>query len=237
MWESKDTNDVLYPKPGRITVWVPNTEISAGLDCYDKTTTPWKLVDYDAEKEAAGELLCVPMVLLGSTFQGMSVNQGLKKGAGTIMAAECQRRGHRYSHEVGHIVGFGHADYDNDPNAPCGTNIMGGGSGPSGCSQKPQPQFTFTAGATTGNHQSGFPSIFADWRNKRSGPLSGASDAKDETGEPSTESEEHESLLQSASTKSTADVFLRCADIQAKFGKEALHHIMGAGRASCLEWS
>ncbi|CAE8589797.1 unnamed protein product, partial [Polarella glacialis] len=253
---SQEPADALFPKPGRVTMWIPNTEIVAATECYDKTT--WQAVEYDAQKEKAEEIVCIGMRLLGSTFLGMplssSSDKGPRKGPGAIMAAECQRRGHRYSHEMGHIVGFEHAGYDSSPGAPYGVNIMGGGAGDANSS--PVPQSTFTAGAV--KPQLSYPSIFADWRARQQGagsPQEPEPGSRQEPEEDAGGQHAEESFLEKTEKKvdvntnnnkkraslsqhrrqATQDKVANCRQLEARFGKDVLQHVLRAGKMQCAQ--
>jgi len=201
--------------------------------CYDQN---WGGADWSQEKEDSGEILCVPMRLLGSTFLSQSANPAMDKGPGVMMAAECQRRGHRYAHEIGHAVGFDHADYAAD--GICGINLMGGGGQGDGLCGGPghaTEQLTFVAGTVPGNTQHGFPEIFANWRNDRDAHKThthaehGAE--PDEDDQPQ-QGEDEGSLIQ-RQRKAMDDVFVRCDEIEAKHGKEALQRVLKSGRVQC----
>eukprot|EP00931_Biecheleriopsis_adriatica_P119178 TRINITY_DN94431_c0_g1_i1.p1 TRINITY_DN94431_c0_g1~~TRINITY_DN94431_c0_g1_i1.p1 ORF type:complete len:766 (+),score=136.99 TRINITY_DN94431_c0_g1_i1:54-2351(+) len=228
---NQDEDDALFPKPGRITFWIPNTAIVASTECYNKTT--WQRVQHNAEQEESGEILCVGMQLLGSTFLDMSLSssssEGPAKGPGAIMAGECQRRGHRYSHELGHIVGFEHAS----GRAADGVNLMGGSS-----NQKPTPQFTFTAGAAAGAEpESSYPSIFRAWRGRwQQDKVPEGEITEAEKGPDPAQAEEHESLLAKAAKRSevTHDAFMRCGKVQAKYGKDVLDQLLKIGKLRCV---
>lgn len=156
-----DEADVLYPKPGRIVNWIAATEIRTLDACYGES--------------------CVAQMLIGTTFPSQSVNPKKKKGAAVLMASEVQRRGHRYAHEIAHVVGFGHGKYTDptkiSPLNTCETQLMGGGSFGPGCKTPeyggaPEAPFTFTAGLgdcpdDNWERVGCYPSIFAKWRADR----------------------------------------------------------------------
>jgi len=190
--------DVLYPRPGRISVWIPTTAILADQSCYG----------------SGSEKKCYQMYLLGSTYLGMSANPALAKGPGVLLAGEVQRRGRRLSHEIGHIVGFDHAYWQDM--TPCDINIMGSASG---TCDLPTPRFTFTAGKTNSVR---YPKIFANWRH-------------DTLGKPPEERPHLEMTLAQATAEKVEDAFLNCKEIIDTHGKDVLDAIQKEKHLQCKD--
>lgn len=178
---SKATNDVLYPKPGRISVWIAATSMGEGL--------------------------------LGATGFKLSANPSMPQGPGLILSAYTQRRTRILMHEVGHIVGFGHAYWEDMK--PCEMNIMGGNK----CSK--DTRIAFTAGATNAQK---YPKILANWLH-------------DLSGKPSQEKPhpEVDNLLQTGANQLEEDVAVNCKELAETGGQEALDDLLHKGGFFCSE--